>query len=228
MRHRYLIGSVLRHRYWRGNSGHIQILPSIRWACRAMTWPVRDRHHFRPGTKKNAVCAGTTQLDLQALDRIAETRPGWTVHVIGRTATNPPQRANLKFLGEQEFETVLAHVAHADVGLAPYLGQGRGGISDSKFKQNSALSPFWPAGSGAGSAVPSFSSVNHRIFRSETGGFAAKPGGGGPRNYRIGQTWPAACVRMPEPHLRTRCFPRRPASGDRADTRCRHWPRSRG
>jgi len=70
---------------------------------------------------KEVVCAGTTQLDIAALTRIAAARPNWRLHVIGRLKSAPPQLSNLNFLGEQAFDTTLAHIAHADIGLAPYL-----------------------------------------------------------------------------------------------------------
>ncbi|TMV05600.1 glycosyltransferase family 4 protein [Ruegeria sediminis] len=77
--------------------------------------PFPDRAEFQ------AVCAGTTQIDLAALARIAEARPNWRLHVLGRLKASPPHRPNLIFHGEQGFETTLAHVAHADIGLAPYV-----------------------------------------------------------------------------------------------------------
>ena len=69
---------------------------------------------------KIAVCAGTTQLDMVAVANIARQRPDWSIHVLGRTSANPPTLPNLIWHGEQDFETTLAHVAHADIGLAPY------------------------------------------------------------------------------------------------------------
>ncbi|PCI45032.1 MAG: hypothetical protein COB49_10475 [Alphaproteobacteria bacterium] len=67
-----------------------------------------------------AICAGTTQLDIAALTRIATARPNWRLHVIGRLKSEPPQLANLIFHGEQDFDTTLAYIAHADIALAPY------------------------------------------------------------------------------------------------------------
>jgi 2-beta-glucuronyltransferase len=75
-------------------------------------------------TFKEAVCAGTTQLDMAALIRIAQARPSWRLHIIGRLKSTIPTRPdlpNLIFHGEQDFDTTLAHIAHADIGLAPYL-----------------------------------------------------------------------------------------------------------
>ncbi|WP_425045979.1 hypothetical protein [Primorskyibacter sp. S87] len=76
---------------------------------------------FRPRAGIEAVCAGTTQVDLSALQHIALSRPRWRLHVLGHLRQVPPALPNLVLHGEQSFETTLAHVAHADVGLAPYL-----------------------------------------------------------------------------------------------------------
>lgn len=76
---------------------------------------------YATGACKNAICAGTTQLDMSALVRIADARPDWQLHIIGRLRTAPPERPNLTFHGEQDFDTTLAHIAHADIGLAPYF-----------------------------------------------------------------------------------------------------------
>ncbi len=70
--------------------------------------------------RKEAVCAGTTQLDMTALARIANARPDWRLHVIGRLKSKPPHLSNLIFHGEQDFGTTLGYIAHADIGLAPY------------------------------------------------------------------------------------------------------------
>ncbi|MFY9209547.1 MAG: hypothetical protein WAO69_00305 [Aestuariivita sp.] len=71
------------------------------------------------GTK--AVCAGSTQIDLDALSRIADQRPNWDIHVLGRLRQRPPKRTNITWHGEQSFEVTLGHIAHADIGLAPYI-----------------------------------------------------------------------------------------------------------
>jgi len=70
---------------------------------------------------KEVVCAGTTQLDMAALTHIAKARPDWRLHIIGRLKSAPPQIDNLVFHGEQDFDTTLAFIAHADIGLAPYI-----------------------------------------------------------------------------------------------------------
>ncbi|MEL7258233.1 MAG: hypothetical protein AAFN80_10390 [Pseudomonadota bacterium] len=75
----------------------------------------------RSPNRKIAVCAGTTQIDMQAIRRIATARPNWDVHILGRLKIHPPKHPNLIWHGEQNFETTLAHIAHADIGLAPYI-----------------------------------------------------------------------------------------------------------
>ncbi len=84
-----------------------------------------NRPHLNPyrhiPNRKTAVCAGTTQIDMQAIERIATARPNWDIHILGRLKLSPPKRPNLFWHGEQSFETTLAHIAHADIGLAPYV-----------------------------------------------------------------------------------------------------------
>lgn len=84
-----------------------------------------DRPHPDPyGPRRavrEAVCAGTTLLDLPALVRTARARPGWRLHVLGRVKRPPVDLpGNLLLHGEVGFETAIAHVLHADIGLAPY------------------------------------------------------------------------------------------------------------
>lgn len=76
---------------------------------------------FVSRARKEAICAGTTQLDIPALVRIAQTCPDWRIHVLGRLRVSPPNLPNLKFYGEQSFRHTLGYIAHADIGLAPYL-----------------------------------------------------------------------------------------------------------
>ena len=71
---------------------------------------------------KEAVCAGTTQFDLDAVRRIAVARPDWRLHILGHLRKAPPADTpkNILFHGEQSFDTTLSYIAHADIGLAPY------------------------------------------------------------------------------------------------------------
>lgn len=74
---------------------------------------------FSP-TRPVAVCAGTTQIDIPALTRIADENRHWRIHVLGRLKQTPPHRPNITWHGEQPFQTTLDHIASADIGLAPY------------------------------------------------------------------------------------------------------------
>lgn len=80
------------------------------------TSPYGEKHNF-----KNAICAGTTQLDLDALVRIAQLKPLWRLHVVGSTRLKKPDLSNIVFHGEKSFVDTVRYVAHADIGLAPYL-----------------------------------------------------------------------------------------------------------
>ncbi|WP_264212285.1 GumK N-terminal domain-containing glycosyltransferase [Leisingera thetidis] len=74
-----------------------------------------------PG-KRQAVCSGTTQFDADSMRMMAELRPDWTFHILGRLRSVPADAPpNLVFHGEVPFSTAAAFVKHADFGLAPYL-----------------------------------------------------------------------------------------------------------
>lgn len=75
---------------------------------------------FGQRTRKQAVCAGTSHLDTDALERIATACPDWQLHVLGRLRGAVPDVPNIVWHGERPLRTVLSHVAHADIGLAPY------------------------------------------------------------------------------------------------------------
>ncbi len=81
--------------------------------------PHHDPYKRRAG-QKIAVCAGTTQFDDAAILHLAKARPNWDIHILGRLRATPPQQQNVTWHGEQNFERTLAHIAHADIGLAPY------------------------------------------------------------------------------------------------------------
>lgn len=87
--------------------------------------------------RRHAVCAGTTQLDLAALERIARAKPAWRIDVLGRTGVMRPALPNLHFHGEVPFDRMLAFVAHADIGLAPYLD--RPGVEYQSSNSNRVL-----------------------------------------------------------------------------------------
>lgn len=75
---------------------------------------------FASREKIQAVCAGTTQFEAGQVLLLAEARPAWDIHVFGRVKGALPVTGNLHWHGETEFAEVLRHVAHADVGLAPF------------------------------------------------------------------------------------------------------------
>ncbi|TNF19043.1 MAG: hypothetical protein EP318_16395 [Rhodobacteraceae bacterium] len=75
---------------------------------------------YTPRARFEAVCAGTTLLDLPALVRIASEAPHWRLHVLGPTGFACETPANLVLHGEKSHADTLAFIAHADIGLAPY------------------------------------------------------------------------------------------------------------
>ena len=82
----------------------------------------RKSPYMDKSSHRVAVCGGTTQLDQRSLRWIAQNRPNWQIHVLGRvkkTVPIPPK--NITFHGEISFEEVLDFIAFADIGLAPYI-----------------------------------------------------------------------------------------------------------
>ncbi|MER5172856.1 hypothetical protein [Thioclava sp. GXIMD2076] len=70
---------------------------------------------------KQAVCAGTTQIDLATARIMAEARPDWRFHILGRIADVPADLpANLILHGEVPYEVSAAYIRFADIGLALY------------------------------------------------------------------------------------------------------------
>ncbi|WP_330646975.1 hypothetical protein RPE78_15395 (plasmid) [Thioclava litoralis] len=68
-----------------------------------------------------AVCAGTTQIDLASASLMAEARPDWTFHILGRIARKPDDLpTNLVLHGEVSYETSVSYIRYADIGLALY------------------------------------------------------------------------------------------------------------
>ena len=66
-----------------------------------------------------AVCAGTSHFDAEAVALMAALRPEWRFHVLGRLR-EPVVAPNVVLHGEAPFDTVIGFVQHADIGLAPY------------------------------------------------------------------------------------------------------------
>lgn len=74
---------------------------------------------FQPRWAREAVCAGTTQFDADAVAAMARLRPDWRFHVIGRLNAHL-DAPNVVCYGELPFAQVVPFVQHADIGLAPY------------------------------------------------------------------------------------------------------------
>jgi len=66
-----------------------------------------------------ALCAGTSHFDAEAVALMASLRPEWHFHVLGRLRT-PVVAPNVVLHGEVPFDAVVGFVQHADIGLAPY------------------------------------------------------------------------------------------------------------
>ncbi|WP_299938804.1 hypothetical protein [uncultured Pelagimonas sp.] len=75
----------------------------------------------QPRARREAVCAGTTQFDYEAMALMARLRPDWRFHIFGRLPALSDVPANLVLHGETPFATTAAWVKYADIGLAPYL-----------------------------------------------------------------------------------------------------------
>ncbi len=73
---------------------------------------------YPPGTH-NAVAVGDMLFDRPAVTAMAEAAPHVTFHLFGISWPGEPP-ANVKLHGEQAFETIVAYIRHADMGLAPY------------------------------------------------------------------------------------------------------------
>lgn len=66
-----------------------------------------------------AVCAGTSHFDAESVLRMAQLRPTWRFHILGRLRV-PISAPNVLCHGELPFADVVPFVQHADIGLAPY------------------------------------------------------------------------------------------------------------
>lgn len=75
-----------------------------------------------PRARVEAVCAGTTLFDMAQAVAIARAAPHWRVHVIGRLKARAtgPLPDNLILHGERPYDETVAHIRHADIGLAIY------------------------------------------------------------------------------------------------------------
>lgn len=81
-----------------------------------------DPFEHRERAEREAVCAGTTQFDMDAVLSMARLRPNWNFHIFGRLRGTPSDiPGNLILHGEMPFLETAAWIKHADIGLAPYL-----------------------------------------------------------------------------------------------------------
>jgi 2-beta-glucuronyltransferase len=91
-----------------------------------------------PRARVEAVCAGTTLFDLGQALTLADLFPDWRITVIGRLKSRPDiVPANLRLLGERPFDDTVAHIRHADLGLALYTD--RPGIEYQTAQSNRML-----------------------------------------------------------------------------------------
>lgn len=72
-----------------------------------------------PRWEVEAVCAGASHFDADAVAAMAALRPTWRFHVLGRLR-EPLTATNIICHGERPFADVVPFVQHADIGLAPY------------------------------------------------------------------------------------------------------------
>ncbi|QFS84992.1 hypothetical protein [Roseivivax sp. THAF197b] len=87
------------------------------------TLPAKDgmADPYLPRHPVEAVCAGTSHIDLRRLSDWAQDHPLWRCHIVGRVKERPDALpANLVLHGELPYCQMLDLVAHADVGLAAY------------------------------------------------------------------------------------------------------------
>jgi 2-beta-glucuronyltransferase len=91
-----------------------------------------------PRARVEAVCAGTTLLDMDQALTLARLCPDWRITVIGRLKHQPAHLPpNLRLMGERPFDETAAHIRHADIGLALYAD--RPGIEYQTAQSNRML-----------------------------------------------------------------------------------------
>lgn len=74
---------------------------------------------FNPRWEVEAVCAGTSHFDGQTVLTMADLRPNWRFHILGRLRVHM-RAPNIVCHGEKSFDQIVPYVQHADIGLAPY------------------------------------------------------------------------------------------------------------
>lgn len=75
---------------------------------------------YRRAGRPIAICAGSTLLDMDQIAATAQAAPHWDIHVIGHLRSAPMALSNVTWHGERPFADTLAHIQHADIGLAPF------------------------------------------------------------------------------------------------------------
>lgn len=78
-----------------------------------------DSEPLAPRWEVEAVCAGASHFDADAVRVMAQLRPTWRFHILGRLRA-PLEIHNVVCHGERPFTEVAPFVQHADIGLAPY------------------------------------------------------------------------------------------------------------
>jgi 2-beta-glucuronyltransferase len=115
---RISVASPILARRWTGHPG-LAIDPI--GVPKAMLASDQPDPHPTPRARVEAVCAGTTLFDMDQALTLARLFPDWRITVIGRLKSRPPHPPpNLRLTGELPFDTTVAHIRHADLGLALY------------------------------------------------------------------------------------------------------------
>jgi glycosyltransferase involved in cell wall biosynthesis len=108
-----------------------------------------------------------SQIDVDLLRRIAETKPEWSIVLVGEVSRNTEQAGdfralaalpNVHLLGAKSADTVASYVPHLDVGLLPYRLNGAAQYCY-PLKMHEYLASGIPVVSSSLSAVRRFSSV---------------------------------------------------------------------
>ncbi len=69
---------------------------------------------------KNAICIGDMLFNSDAVEKIADSAPDWTIHLFGKGAKVKHAKKNIIAHGEVPFDTLIPYLKHADIGIAPY------------------------------------------------------------------------------------------------------------
>ncbi len=87
-----------------------------------------------PAGTKNAVSVGNMLFDEESVRHMALAAPEVRFHIFG-AAWKGMKPANVVIYGEQDFESIVPYIQHADIGLAPYrLSEGEVYLAESSLK----------------------------------------------------------------------------------------------